>query len=184
MKIHGTAKGGALSTKDFGVAFGGAVAPVVWMSTIDFTPAATQALSVSYPSRGEGAVNSSSAIIGNVIGTVKCRLYLPSGTSAIGSIYCEVRKMSDNSLLYSIGTNTELITTTPTEFTFTGGVGYTMIEDATICLRGNNALIRYKSNGAQAYDGGNSGRTYVNTSGVWDVKDYEDWLALFSSEIN
>lgn len=25
MKIHGTAKGGALSTKDFGVAFGGAV---------------------------------------------------------------------------------------------------------------------------------------------------------------
>jgi len=29
MKIHGTAKGGALSTKDFGVAFGGAVAPVI-----------------------------------------------------------------------------------------------------------------------------------------------------------
>jgi len=28
MKIHGTAKGGALSTKDFGVAFGGAVADV------------------------------------------------------------------------------------------------------------------------------------------------------------
>jgi len=27
MKIHGTAKGGALSTKDFGVAFGGAAAP-------------------------------------------------------------------------------------------------------------------------------------------------------------
>ena len=26
MKIHGTAKGGALSTKDFGVAFGGAAA--------------------------------------------------------------------------------------------------------------------------------------------------------------
>jgi len=29
MKIHGTAKGGALSTKDFGVAFGGAVAPAI-----------------------------------------------------------------------------------------------------------------------------------------------------------
>ena len=28
MKIHGTAKGGALSKKDFGVAFGGAVTPV------------------------------------------------------------------------------------------------------------------------------------------------------------
>jgi len=28
MKIHGTAKGAALSTKDFGVAFGGAAAPV------------------------------------------------------------------------------------------------------------------------------------------------------------
>ena len=28
MKIHGTAKGGALSTKDFGVAFGGAAACV------------------------------------------------------------------------------------------------------------------------------------------------------------
>jgi len=162
-----------------------AVEPVVeWMSTIDFTPATTQALSASYPSRGESPVNASSAMIGNVIGTVKCKLYLPSGTSAIGSISCEVRKMSDNSLLYTVGTNTALITTTPTEFTFTGGVGYTMIEDSTICLIGNTSLIRYKSDGAQAYDGGNSGRTYVNTSGVWDVKDYEDWLALFSSEIN
>jgi len=31
MKIHGTAKGGALSTKDFGVAFGGAaITPLTW----------------------------------------------------------------------------------------------------------------------------------------------------------
>jgi hypothetical protein len=30
MKIHGTAKGGALSTKDFGVAFGGAVPSQDW----------------------------------------------------------------------------------------------------------------------------------------------------------
>jgi len=162
-----------------------AVEPVVeWMSTIDFTPATTQALSASYPSRGEAPVNASSAMIGNVIGTVKCKLYLPSGTSAIGSIYCEVRKMSDNSLLYSIGTNTALITTTPTEFTFTGGVGYTMIEDSTICLRGNNALIRYKSDGVDAYDGTNSARTYVDSGGTWGIKDDSDWLALFSSEIN
>jgi len=39
MKIHGTAKGGALSTKDFGVAFGGAAAPTgeTWDSETGLT---------------------------------------------------------------------------------------------------------------------------------------------------
>ena len=42
MKIHGTAKGGALSKKDFGVAFGGGVAPaeyapIVWTNKTEYS---------------------------------------------------------------------------------------------------------------------------------------------------
>jgi len=44
MKIHGTAKGGALSTKDFGVAFGGAaITPLTW-TVLNFDTTATSAL--------------------------------------------------------------------------------------------------------------------------------------------
>jgi len=44
MKIHGTAKGAALSTKDFGVAFGGAaVEPLTW-TVLNFDTTPTTAL--------------------------------------------------------------------------------------------------------------------------------------------
>tara|TARA_Y100000310_G_scaffold289310_1_gene315626 strand:- start:350 stop:928 length:579 start_codon:yes stop_codon:yes gene_type:complete len=190
MKIHGTAKGGAISKKDFGVAFGGA--PCVdeaWMSTLDFDPDSTLTLTAAYPSRGEGTVGvDSSAMIDEIITTVKCNLADAEAGSALdGTIYCEVRRLSDNNLQHSLDDMpASELDGTKTQYTFSGS-NYTIKDGETICIRYDNAsstkqITLYRSADESAYDGTNSGRSVLySSSGEWAVEASEDWLAIFSS---
>ena len=152
----------------------------IWMNNIDTASPETLTITSEYPYRGEAPDTSSSAMIGQKITSVTCDLSMSSGTAAIGTISVELRKMSNNSLIYLIGTNKAAITTTKTRFVFDGGVGADVIEDSTICISGNTALILYRSP-EDSYDGTDSGRSYyTNSTSIWGVENSQDWLAIFS----
>ena len=150
------------------------------MNNIDTASPETLYITSEYPYRGEAPDSSSSAMIGEKITSVTCDLAMSTGTAAIGTISVELRKLSDNSLLYTIGTNKAEITTSKTRFVFDGGVGADVIENSTICISGNNDLILYRSP-EDSYDGTDSGRSYyTDSTSIWGVENSQDWLAIFS----
>jgi len=69
MKIHGTAKGGALSTKDFGVAFGGGAPSCDFVD--DFTSYADQAAADAvYPHSESGTVTAKVNVSTDLVGCI------------------------------------------------------------------------------------------------------------------
>jgi len=71
MKIHGTAKGGALNTKDFGVAFGGAAAPppaeyrpIVWADDSQYNAVDATGAIVKVSNNGEWSQTAKSTRFG------------------------------------------------------------------------------------------------------------------------
>ena len=158
---------------------------VAWMSTLAFTPTNTLTLTADYNARGEGGTTNS-AMIGEVLTTVKCNIADAEAGSALdGTIYCEVRRLSDNNLQHSLDDMpASELDGTKTEYTFTG-TNYTIQDGDTICIRYPNAsatkqMILYRSDGVSAYDGTNSGRSYYTVaSDTWGVENSEDWLAIF-----
>ena len=153
-----------------------------WMDTLSFSPNTGLSITTTYTIRGEAPVNSSSSMIGKKIGTVKCNL--STTNSPTGTLYCEVRDTSDNSLKHTIGeiSFSELV---GTDITFESTTGdYTLTQNDSVCLRasgltGSQTIEIRRSDDADAYDGTNSGRSYYNGSS-WGVESSEDWLALFS----
>jgi len=120
MKIHGTAKGAALSTKDFGVAFGGAVAPA-----LECTQTSTDEQwkffsgAVGYGHRvGARLINAGDwACVGNVLGSVT--FWMDKVGSPTGNVYCKVWRdgtadpfvemgSKDVAALYPSGSATEI----------------------------------------------------------------------------
>jgi len=84
MKIHGTAKGAALSTKDFGVAFGGAaVTPLTW-TVLNFDTTATSALHNQSNSWSNYAYTDFSKTSGEIIITGQMSTLDASTSSVIG----------------------------------------------------------------------------------------------------
>jgi len=95
MKIHGTAKGGAISKKDFGVAFGGGAAPVTCSNTPaydDTTGNIVQALYASDKRLQQGCkAISGSSLIGQKVTTATFKLLKvgsPTGTAVV-TIYSD-----------------------------------------------------------------------------------------------
>ena len=155
-----------------------------WMDTIDFTPASDISITTTYSMRGEGTATSSSAMIGQTIKTVTCSLATNSGTASAGTVHCEVRKMSDNSLVHTIGDNSTAVTTTPANHVFSSSAGHVIANGETICIRydaSSNELILRRSDGVSAYNTSDSCRSYYNgTSWAPPPVEGEDWLATFS----
>jgi len=153
-----------------------------WMDTLTFTPNTGLSITATYNSRGEAPVNSSSSMIGQKIGTVKCNLSTTNAPD--GTLYCEVRDTTDNSLKYSIG-EISFSSLVGSDITFESTTAsYTLTQNDTICLRavgltGIQTIEIRRSDGTDAYDGTNSGRSYWNGSS-WGVESSEDWLALFT----
>jgi len=93
MKIHGTAKGGALSTKDFGVAFGGngAAEPVIsWEQTTSNDHVQCSALPITETQKIGQTITNDSLIVGTVLKKIIFRLRNPFSSALTYQIYCRV----------------------------------------------------------------------------------------------
>jgi len=187
MKIHGTAKGGAISKKDFGVAFGGGAAPlVVWYDTLDGDPEEDGEISVSYNivARGEASRASDSAMNGESVRKVRC--YLKKDTGASGTITCKVSAVADNTTRSTIGTyEAGNLTTSYQLISFETATSYTLVEGDTICVafEDTGTIYTKQTHNYSAYDGDKSGKSYLLYAGEeagWHSDGAEDWIAEFS----
>jgi len=141
MKIHGTAKGGALSTKDFGVAFGGA--PAVPVTIIEQTTDNDLIVSLSdgHPFAGY-RIASGSNVIGYTLTSLTWRLYRV-GSPPAGNI--EARVFTDGAS-GSPGSYTQIgasidqttVSTSSTNYTFDGSGEVTLKEADYITVASTN----------------------------------------------
>jgi len=143
MKIHGTAKGGAISKKDFGVAFssngGGGV--VTWIPNVSGTAGTTDWA----PTKARGfQVTSGNPLINNLLSTVAFKLSkIDNGGIPDFDLYIKlysssgaIRETSTNSF------NTSTLDGSPTFKTFTFDGDVTIDEDDVIALwRGSEHLL-------------------------------------------
>jgi hypothetical protein len=174
MKIHGTAKGGALATKDFGVAFGGA-APCVEAT---YGQTNTNSGRIIYASRQGIAFEPESGndIFEKTIKSVTFKLDKDSG-SPDQTIYCRVRN-SDGDIVGTFGSKpaTGLPAVTPAERTF---------DDTQITLSsGDMITLEYAISSGDpiqsriyaALNGQNyvsNAKTFVSDSG--DITAWDEW---------
>ena len=99
MKIHGTAKGGAESKKDFGVAFSGGAAPCV-EADYDWTDCGSDnPLTISDGVQGAGAWIRNGDLIGAKIKTLTQKIYRVG--TASGNVICHQINQSDTSTIKS-----------------------------------------------------------------------------------
>ena len=124
MKIHGTAKGGALSKKDFGVAFGGAATPVEIADCTGFTSSGTSNAADS------GRIRASQVTASDSFTVTKIRFYgTGSGGNIKFSIYSDDSDSPD-ALLATTGSKTFVAGTTdydlvtPTTYAVSSGTKY------------------------------------------------------------
>ena len=143
MKIHGTAKGGAISKKDFGVAFGGAGGNgggTVDSNSFTNDNAGAQGISLTGTRTGSGiSINSGSELIGKTPtkitwmpyivgspsgGNLTCRIYTPDGT-ATGTL----QATSTNSF-----TMAQWIAKDGENADFTFSTSYSLVQSDTIII--------------------------------------------------
>jgi len=189
MKIHGTAKGGALSKKDFGVAFSKAAEPGgVWYNTLEVEDQTENSVRTgSYIYRGEGVHNSSSTMIGKTItvGVVPLRdISVSAGLT--GTVYLRIYNASDE-LQETIGSlDATTITTTKTNYTFSGSGSHALEDGDFVMINydgGSSKHLGVYQSDEQAYDGQNSRRAYGLEAGVMvNSGSTTDFIASFSDE--
>jgi len=140
MKIHGTAKGGALSTKDFGVAFGGAVCAETdyQNSPVTGDSAGRTIEGVNRPGVGF-QINSGHVLVDKKVLRVTVKLDNDSKTPD-ATVAVRVRKTDGTEVgTFNTMDATEITSATATEFTFgegddNGGVAVDMSEDDMITV--------------------------------------------------
>jgi len=144
MKIHGTAKGGALSTKDFGVAFGGGAA-----ETIIFEQTTASSNMYNFESinvAGGMCVKSGDSLVGEEINKVTFSLS-KTGTPPQATLYARVfNTASALTIKHEFGSlATSELTETFTPYAFDDNLGsvYTIASNDTICIYCDNSATSY-----------------------------------------
>ena len=158
MKIHGTAKGGALSHKDFGVAFGEASEPCVPLLWDNTTNVALTALSNSTKTyRGENFTGGTD-VVGKIVNEVKINLarydVALDGTVYVVIVKSDFSEIEIGSIAGSAITNTQSSGSGWVEYTFTNNDNdYVMQDDDMVCVTygvsgtsGNRLAVQYSSN--------------------------------------
>ena len=177
MKIHGTAKGGALSKKDFGVAFGGGAIPCQTSESWDDD--STLNMSSLYAGNNrtiQGAIIvSGSDFIGQNLKTAT--FYIEKTGSPEGTIYCRLYPTA--TIDSGLATITEQSTDTFSmqtawsdgdhEFTFTG--------DNDIAE--NNALVIYC-----AFTGASDSSNYINLVRQNYSPDPKEQMRQYQKEVD
>jgi len=137
--------------------------------------------------RGEATNNSSSTMIGEEVGQVIIPIK-HAGADLTGTVYCYVKKLSDNSITATIGTlDASSITDSYANYTFTTGSPHTIVNGETISIEcswsaSGTEYIITKTSQSDAYDGGNSGKSYYFTtsSPPWSAGATNDMIASIS----
>jgi len=119
MKIHGTAKGGALSKKDFGVAFGGGAAPCVDATYTNLPTETLTARALDTSRWGQGfQATSGNNIFTKTIKSVTVKLD-NDDRSPDETISARIRTVSTGAIVGTFGElDATTLTDTPTEYTF------------------------------------------------------------------
>ena len=163
MKIHGTAKGGALSTKDFGVAFGGGAG--VPTEFCQDTGSTQMAFANDYIFAN--IIGSPNTVIGKSCTALK--YYLKKNGSATGTVYAEVYN-SSGVLQHEWATkDVSTIAGSPTAYTFTGDP-YTIQTDDKVGVRADISGGTIEATRLNVY----SGTEWQLTSNYGDLNDWED----------
>ena len=183
MKIHGTAKGGAISKKDFGVAFGGGAAPLV-ETTYEYAPTGSGAGGAVYDSDvsstafvGEGANTTDSLFYNSYVQSVNFYVFkvgTPTGT-------CKAVQMDESGQtvhefwsksVADLGTDNQVMSTessTPSEVKFEQYHSLGMISTAGIKMGITIAAPAFDGSDTTRipyndYDTGSAARGTINTN--------------------
>jgi len=144
MKIHGTAKGGALSTKDFGVAFGGAAAETIIYSQTDASSNMYNYESINVA--GGLKVGSGASLIGEEINKVTFSLN-KTGTPPQATLYARVFNTGSGiTVKHEFGSlATSELTDTAEAYSFDDNLGsaYTIIANDVISIYCDNSATSY-----------------------------------------
>jgi len=118
--------------------------------------------------RGESTNNGSSTMIGEEVGEVIIPLK-HAGADLTGTVYCYVKRLSDDSILETIGTlDASDITNVYENKKFTAGTAHTMAGDETISIECSwsasaTEYIFMQTSTSDQYDGQDSGKSYYFT---------------------
>jgi len=137
--------------------------------------------------RGEAANNSSSTMIGEEVGQVIIPIK-HAGADLTGTVYCYVKATGDDATRATIGTlDASTITDSYVNYTFTTASPYTMVNRDTISIECSwsasaTEYIITKTSQSDAYDGGNSGKSYyfASSSPPWSAGSTNDMIASIS----
>jgi len=142
MKIHGTAKGGALSTKDFGVAFGGAAAETIIYSQTDASSNMYNYESINVA--GGLKVGSGSSLIGEEINKATFSLN-KTGTPPQATLYARVFNTGSGiTVKHTFGSlATSELTDTAAAYAFQSESAYTIIANDVISIYCDNSATSY-----------------------------------------
>jgi len=168
MKIHGTAKGGALSTKDFGVAFGGAAAETIIYEQL--TSSSNMYNFESGNKSGGMYISGSDSLIGEEINKTTFSLS-KTGTPPQATLYCRVfNTASALTVKHTFGSlATSELTGTTTAYAFESASTYTIVANDIIAIYCENSGATYPDN--MVLQGGTSGapvtKRYADYNTSW-----------------
>jgi len=137
MKIHGTAKGGAISHKDFGVAFGSPepCVPLLWDNS---TNAALTAMGNGLKTyRGENFTGGID-VVGKIVNEVKLNLAKYGSGAVAGTVYVVIVKSDFSEIEIGSVAGSAITNQQPTyvEHTFTNNSNtYVMQADDMVCIK-------------------------------------------------
>jgi len=178
MKIHGTAKGGAISKKDFGVAFGAPAPPDPLLASYTEGTDTMYVAGGAIPKRAETVVNTSSAWYGLTVNRISFQIRKIG--SPTGTFYVRIWDSSTVVKLELGSGNIADLTTSYVWTDFTGGSSYTLAVGDRIGLEytgGTWASDTLQCQGiitSDAYDPPNTTQYYQNTVGVWNAQTTYD----------
>jgi hypothetical protein len=169
MKIHGTAKGAALSTKDFGVAFGKAEIPLVTIYEHTTAPNVDAYFNGSSDTHGGLSITAASPV--GIIGSVprKVTFYLKKyGTPTVATMTARVTTCSDETdvkIQYDT-LSTASITTSYQEFEFNNSTTTYELQDgdAVVLIMGLDVYPDYFGAGGTNPDVGAGQKLAIGSS--------------------
>jgi len=141
MKIHGTAKGGALSTKDFGVAFGGAAA-IPCYDPINITNDGSSLSNTSGPWQYEAGMQVTSEEAGTVLNGVITYMTQATTTQTTGTydarVYTATTLRATSATIAASAIGSYSSPYVFTEQTFMFGSPYTLAEDDYVIIHASD----------------------------------------------
>jgi len=166
MKIHGTTKGGALSKKDFGIAFGGVPEPTETTIYSQTGSASNMMNFFGTAVAGGLCIKSGDSLIGESVTKVTFKLST-NGTPPQATLYCRVFNTSSAlTVQHTFGSlAVSELTDTGVDFDFESASSYTLVANDVVAIYCDNSG---SSHGDHVNQAGTSGSTSTLKYGDYD----------------